>query len=186
MFPDFSKESISFKTVHIFGTFKAGIKPCFCEVSRMLFDQVMLTNGTINFDHETLVKKHALWSYIYYLYYYNYKRINVFSRMRKYNKNFKRWQASPLRFYETVIRELTLQDKHEISNENLILFINKLILENKDTMINPIIISLRKIMEIPNLTKLLEVTPYPSTITASRNARNPNRFSLDFNGNNYK
>jgi hypothetical protein len=143
-----SKKGISFKTHAIFGKkFKPDIHACFCSVSKLLFNETINIEGLIDFDnvgHQVSV--YELWSYIYYLYFYNNKNIDSFTRMMDNNNKYQKASAS--NFYNEVISNVQLDHGDMLNTESLILFINKVILDNQDIIVNPVIIYLKKILSL--------------------------------------
>lgn len=154
----FQKQKVSFNSKEVFDSkFKANIDTCFCVVSKLLFNNIINIDGSIDIDKAILLKKFQLWSYIYYLYFFNNKVIPEFIAM----KTAKNDKASAILFYDTVMK--TVNEKN-IQNakakvipfdiNTLIYFINIIIHKYEHNMTNPVIDYLNKILEkqiIPSL-----------------------------------
>ena len=150
---------ITFETKGVFGKRrkdKKNFEPVFCKcfyyVSRMLYREKINLDGSINFKHVNL-KKHELWSYIYYLYYYNHTRIQVFKNMNKGSTPNAEY------FYRQVISTIGIAEPKEpsVSVENLIMFINEIVNEYK-TLYNPLLMYLNKIIEKSKMLTLQGIT----------------------------
>ena len=144
----FEKATLSFKSIIMFGKeFKPSIDHSFCVVSKMMFFNHINIDGTINDDKASLLKKHELWSYIYYLYYYNNSSVEEFVKM----KNPKDGKANALQMYR-VVQEI-VQNQFVPSTEiapfdvnTLIYFINVITQRYGENMRNPVVDYLRKIL----------------------------------------
>jgi hypothetical protein len=113
----------------------------------MLFNANINVDGSIDVEKVGILKKYELWSYIYYLYYFNNKTLNEFKAMRT-EKNGK---ANAELFYNSVLA--TTSDS-SVDNNTLIYFINLIVHNNVDNLINPVIDYLKKILSkeiIPSL-----------------------------------
>lgn len=137
----FIKEDISFQTKEIFYGFKPLINECFCIVSSMLFNEIINPDGTIDFNRKVSVKE--LWSYIYYIYFYNNRHIPEFISMTNKKTN----KASAKRFFEVVKLSVDLPDAKTLSSESLVLFIDRMIHTKKKEIMIPIVIYLQKILD---------------------------------------
>ena len=77
------KATLSFKNATVFDKkFKTDIETCSCVVSKMFFAGKLNMDGTINKDNIPALRKYELWSYIYYLFYYNNSSIPEFAEMK--------------------------------------------------------------------------------------------------------
>lgn len=162
----FEKQRIAFSRKEIFGLkFKPTIDICFCTVSKMLFNGKINTDGTIDINQAVNLKKDELWSYIYYLYFYNHTNVTVFESM----KNKENGKASAEQFYAAVVS--MAEDELETSNTNantqpakpfdpttLIIFINEVIEEFGKELINPIFDYLGILLKKNVLTRLSGIT----------------------------
>lgn len=141
----FKKQKLSFKNKDIFGKFKPTINNCFCIVSKMLFSNKINIDGKIDFNAQ--LTKEELWSYIYYLFYNNHTNVQLFKDM----KNAK-GKANAELFYEAVLSRLenknseipangsvALRYAQKLDNATLIFFINTILDELKDELVNPVI-----------------------------------------------
>lgn len=73
---------ISFSTTSVFGRgFQPGIKSAICVVGNLLNSNLLMLDGTISLDALADVKKHQIWSYVYYLWHYNRDNIDAFAQM---------------------------------------------------------------------------------------------------------
>ena len=77
------KATLSFKSATVFDKkFKPDIETCSCVVSKMFFAGKLNMDGTVNKDNVSSLRKYELWSYIYYLFYYNNSSIPEFAEMK--------------------------------------------------------------------------------------------------------
>lgn len=137
----YEKSRVAFSRKEIFGNkFKPNINACFCTVSKMLFGDMINTDGTIDIDKSVNLSKEELWSYIYYLYFYNNTNVKVFKSM----KNEDNGKASAAHFYDTVISMVADAEDDEtkpakpFDTTTLIIFINNVLEEFGKELINPI------------------------------------------------
>jgi len=179
----FKKHKIAFSEKNIFGKkFKADIETCFCVISKLLFNEKINLDGTIDISFNSYFNNNKkiseLWSYIYYLCFYNRSFVPVFKRMmNKYNK-----KISAENFYSTVI----IFTRDDIDPENipiitldartLIIFINKVIEQYNKIMINPIFDYLGVLMK---KNSILKGTPIGSAFGSIK-------IETGNNSNNYK
>jgi len=77
--------------------FKNDIEVCFAVVAKMFFSGRIGQDGSIDVNNMVNTRKYELWSYIYYLYYYNNTSIEEFAAMKS-----KQGTASADKFYSTV------------------------------------------------------------------------------------
>lgn len=129
---------VAFSNKLIFGNrFSAIIDNCFCMVSKTLIDDNLNFDGTIDLSKETILKKDVLWSYIYYLYYYNNSSISEFNKMQ----DPKTGKADALLFYNAVrnTTDTIISFGQPLTTSLLIIFINNIINKYHDSLINPII-----------------------------------------------
>lgn len=164
----FEKKRIAFSRKEIFGTkFKSSIDDCFCVVSKMLFNDKINLDGTIDITQAANLKKEELWSYIYYLYFYNHTNVTIFTSMTNPDNG----KASAEKFYSAVI-SLT-EDENETTDTNsntnskpvksfdvttLIIFVNEVIEEFGKELVNPIFDYLSVLMKKNVLTRLSGIT----------------------------
>ena len=144
---------VSFSNFSVFDKrFKNDIEVCTCVVSKMIFAKKVNIDGSIDVSNMPTLRKHELWSYIYYLFYYNHTSIDEFAQM----KSKKIGVASAEGFYKTV-REVvdnqyvksmqnTLMRETGVENvavpmdvQTLIYFINIIVHKYGDNLTNPII-----------------------------------------------
>jgi hypothetical protein len=147
---------IDFDTQKVFGThFQPVFCKCFYYVSKILYHEKINLNGTINFEHVHTLKKHELWSYIFYLHYYNHTRIQLFKNMERHSIPDAR------RFFNVVMNTLEIptnaQENPRVTVENLILFIN-MIMKSYDNLYNPLLMYLNKIIEKNKMLMLQGIT----------------------------
>jgi len=144
----FTKARLSFAHKLVFEKdFKPNIERAFCVVSRMMFEDRINIDGTINMEQAGYLKKWQLWSYIYYLYYYNNSSVEEFVTM----KNPKNGKANAVLFYESVRKVIQNQyiGQDEITPfdvNSLIYFINVVSQKYGEDMKNPVVDYLRKIL----------------------------------------
>ncbi len=135
--------------------FKSDIETCSCVVGRMVFSKKINIDGSIDIDHTVDIRKYELWSYIYYLYYFNNTSIEEFVAM----KNTKTGTASAENFYRTVRDVVDNQFVSHINNASekdevivpldprtLAYFINLMIHKYEDGLANPIMDYLRDLI----------------------------------------
>jgi len=147
----YEKKKVAFTNKKVFGNrFKNNISLCFCKVTKMMFQEKINVNGTINIEMTNDLLLEELWSYIYYLYFYNKGSIDLFKSMM----DKKTRKATAIKFYETVIAytdirnsETSTKPAKPFDNTILIEFINKVLAEYKDDLINPVFDYLFKIMQ---------------------------------------
>ena len=153
----FIKKKISFSNKNIFGyNFKTNIEYCFCKTSKMLFSGKINHDGTIDEMRSDAFTKTELWSYIYYLYYYNNSDIDEFIAMKTENK------ADAMKFYN-VVATVSTGNTVDINKNTigiltpklLITFINRIIVNYPDDdIVNPIFDYLKILSKKQILTKL--------------------------------
>lgn len=158
----FKKKTISFSNTNIFGAqFRSGIKLCFSVVAKMLFDDKITISGGIESDKADNITLTELWSYIYYLYYYNSNDIPEFNNMKDDDGN-----ASGELMYNQV---RIIVDEEEFFNvrinkdveimhtTSLIYFINKMIIDYHDKIIIPVVEHLQNLLKKKNMNNNLSL-----------------------------
>jgi hypothetical protein len=162
----FEKKRIAFSRKEIFGIkFQPTIDKCFCTVSKMLFNSEINTDGTIDITQSVNLKKEELWSYIYYLYFYNHTNVVIFKSM----KNKENGKASGEQFYAAVISMVEGEEETTNTNVNtqpaksfdtttLIIFINNVIEEFGNELVNPIFDYLSLLLKKNILTRISGIT----------------------------
>jgi hypothetical protein len=163
----FKKKQVSFSTQEVFDVgFKPDVEACFCNVSRMLFKNVINIDGSIDMEQLVNVRKKELWAYVYYLYQYNNSTIPEFVRM----KNPVSGKADGQLFHDSVYDDKEFKNSNGNTNTNanlpktigtdivrLVYFINKMIHTYKTDLVNPVIDYLKQLMKKEMLTKLSEI-----------------------------
>lgn len=142
------KQSIAFSRRDVFGTkFMPNADHCFLMVSRMLFANAINPNGTFGMNNAANLRKDDVWSYIYYLYSYNNTILPVFKAMKSPIDG----KANAVLFYKAVA---DFMDDHSnitppppIDVTTLMLFTNKIVTENTDTIVNPIFDYLKVLLD---------------------------------------
>ena len=178
----FEKQRVAFTRKEIFGNkFKPAINPCFCTVSRMLFAGKINNDGTIDIDKAVDLKKEELWSYVYYLFFYNHTNAPV-SQSIKHAENGK---ASAVQFYEAII---SLVDRDEENDDTpakpfdtttLIIFINNVLEEFGKQLVNPIFDYLQVILNKNIMTRLSGITHITNgNANANGNASSHNKIKI--------
>jgi len=135
--------------------FKPDIETCSCIVGKMVFAKKINIDGSVDVDNMINIRKYELWSYIYYLYYFNNTSIDEFVAM----KNTKTGTASAENFYRTVRDVVDNQfvsriniasDKDEVvvplDPRTLAYFINMIIHKYEEDLANPIMSYLRELV----------------------------------------
>jgi hypothetical protein len=144
----FKKSKLSFKNILVFEKgFRPSIDNSFCVVSKMMFFNRINVDGTINVDQASYLRKRDLWSYIYYLYYYNNSSVEEFAMM----KNKTNGKANAVLFYKSV---QNIVQNQFINNDEilpfdvntLIYFINVICQKYGVNLRNPVVDYLRAIM----------------------------------------
>jgi hypothetical protein len=134
----FKKAKLSFKSAGVFDKeFKPNIDNVYCVIARLVFEGHINPDGSINDDQAGYLKKYQLWSYIYYLYYYNSSTVDIFSEMKD-----SKGKASAVEFYDAVARVVEnpfSSDYTPFDVNTLIYFINKVTHEYENRMRNPVI-----------------------------------------------
>jgi hypothetical protein len=170
----FEKQKISFKSKDVFDSkFTPNVDICFCTVSKLLFNNIINIDGSIDMEKAITLKKHELWSYIYYLYSFNNKTINEFIAMRTPRNN----KANAELFYNSVLEIIgkSTNSTSSIDINDLIYFINVIIHKYEDNLVNPVIGYLKKILSreiIPVLGNLSVKTGNSSNVTILTNPDN--------------
>lgn len=94
----FKRKKLAFNNQAMFEKqFSTVFETCFCVVSKMMFNNHVNIDGSINMEQAGFLRKYQLWSYIYYLYYYNNSSLEEFAAMKG-----ELGKASAVRFYEVV------------------------------------------------------------------------------------
>ena len=144
----FKKARLTFKDPAVFEKdFKGNLESSFCIISKMLFNNRINVDGTIDVAQGGFLRKYELWSYIYYLYYYNNSSVEEFVKM----KDPKSGKASALLFYETVRNTVDNQfiGEDEIVTmdvNTLIYFINIIVHKYGDNLRNPVVDYLKQLV----------------------------------------
>jgi hypothetical protein len=157
----FEKQKLQFSNKSVFGyAFKNNIDDCFCKTSKMLFAGKINPDGTVDESRADTFKKSELWSYIYYMYYYNNSDLDEFKAMR----TKKTGQANAILFYDvvkTVVdrRTVDINSAHEqsvkpLNTLYLIKFINNIIADSGDELVNPVIDYLKMLLSKKALLNL--------------------------------
>lgn len=180
----YQKSKLSFKNQTIFEkAFRPNIDKAFCVVSKMMFFNTINVDGSINPEKESQLHKYELWSYIYYLYYYNNTSVEEFARM----KNPDNGKANAVRFYrsvqEVVQNSFVPDDKIlPFDVRTLSFFINTLIHKYGNDLRNPVVDYLQQLLNnkeaMAQLKKFTLVTGQPpgnvSIVTDPQNVRRSN------------
>lgn len=135
----FRKKKLAFSNKTVFEKFSPSIDKCFCVTSRLMFEGRINIDGSVNMEQAGYLRKYQLWSYIYYLYYYNNTSVETFSTMMDPENG----KASAIRFYEVVKAVIKNQFIPEdsiipLDVNSLIYFINVMIHTYGQNMKNPI------------------------------------------------
>jgi hypothetical protein len=144
----FKKAGLSFKNKLVFEKdFKPSVDNSFCVVSKMMFFNRINIDGTINVDQASFLKKYELWSYIYYLYYYNNSSVEEFVDM----KNSKDGKANAVLMYKVVQKVVDNQFIKEgeivpFDVNTLVYFINVITQRYGENLRNPVVDYLRKLV----------------------------------------
>lgn len=155
----FEKARVAFTRKEIFGTkFRPAIDPCFCTVSKMLYAGLINSDGTIDIDKSGVISKQQLWSYVYYLWFYNHTNVLVFKSM----KSPENGKANAALFYSAVTMFVEGQDDNAreekpvkpFDTTTLILFISEVLEEFGKQLVNPIFDYLRVLLERDVITRL--------------------------------
>lgn len=144
-------KTVPFSNKDVYGKqFRPGIKLVFPIVAKMLFDDKINSSGGINADKSDNIDKTELFSYIYYLWYYNKSNIFPFTKMHD-GKD----KASGDLFYNYVQKTIKNDDLYNVTQtknitqidvSGLIYFINKTINENYGKILIPVIDHLQKLL----------------------------------------
>lgn len=144
----FKKAKVSFKNKVIFESdFRADIDRAFCVVSKMLFNNRINVDGSIDVNQAAMLRKYEVWSYIYYLYYHNQSIIEEFVAMQ----DPKSGKASAVRFYEVVRavvnNPLLAEDSIQPLDVNtLVYFVNFMVHKYQMDMMNPVVVYLQGLL----------------------------------------
>lgn len=155
----FVKKKIAFSDKKIFGyNFKSNIDYCFCKTSKMLFAGKINYDGTIDETKADTFSKSELWSYIYYLYYYNNSDIDEFIAMKSKDTN----KADAINFYNVIASvssgqsvDISINPIGLLTTKSLITFINRILTNYEDDeIVNPMFDYLKILSQKHILTKL--------------------------------
>jgi len=154
--PRKARALVSFSNAALFDKkFKSDIETCSCIVGKMFFAKKINIDGSIDVENMVNLRKFELWSYIYYLYYFNNTSIDEFSTM----KNPKDGKASAENFYKTVrdvvdnqyvakVNEGSVKDVVvPLDPRTLSYFINMIVHRYEKDLTNPIIDYVREVVE---------------------------------------
>lgn len=137
----YEKLRIAYSREEIFGKhFKPSINDCYCRTAKIFFNNKINTDGSIELTKESKFKREDLWSYLYYLYYYNHSIIQEFKEIVNVSKD----KSSAEKFYNIIIKIFNINDNvsksaKPLDNIILIKFINYIIKEySSKNLINPI------------------------------------------------
>ncbi len=113
-----------------------------------MIKDVLNIDGSIDITKTGELKKYELWSYIYYLYYFNNTTLEEFALMKD---NDNKGKASAIKFYEvvrnTVNNQFVPQDKIiPLDVNTLSYFINILVHKYEENLTNPIVHYLQKLL----------------------------------------
>jgi hypothetical protein len=155
-------DKTNFHDKQIFGQgFQPGLKSCMPGIGTLFQEDILKLDGTINLERMGKVTKTVVWTYIYYLWYYNKETVEVFKKMTDDSQKVKK--ASATLFSVAVKEYIQKQNPDKIlskartfSKENLVSFVNDTVKENKD-------------IKIPVLQQL-----YKKLLNASRNNQSVN------------
>jgi hypothetical protein len=151
----YTKQRIAFSKKELFGNhFKPGMDSCFCRVSRLVFEGKINPDGTIDINKSGQFTKDDLWSYIYYLFFYNNTNIPVFTSMVNQNNG----KASAPLFYQAVFNSESTPLNADIPT--LILFINETLNKYGDELVNPIFDYLKVIMQKNIINKISGISVF--------------------------
>ena len=129
----YTKQRIAFSKKELFGNhFKPGMDSCFCRVSRLVFEGKIMSNGRIDISNIKGLGKDDLWSYIYYLFFYNNTNIPIFTSMVNQNNG----KASAPLFYQAVFQVENTPLNADFPT--LIVFINDILDKYGEELVNPI------------------------------------------------
>jgi hypothetical protein len=156
--PDKPKK-LAFTNAAVFDKkFKADIEQCFSVSAKMLFSKRINIDGSIDTNNLVNTRKYELWSYIYFLYYYNNTSIDEFSSMKNTRGGI--GGASAENFYNTVRTVVTNQYINSLNPiqpkaseyipydpQTLAYFINYIVHKYGDNLKNPIIDFIRELLE---------------------------------------
>lgn len=146
------KSELTFKTTAVFEkNFTPAIDAAFCVVSRMMFFNRIDVDGTIKEADMSKLRVSELWSYIYYLFYYNSSSVEEFVRMKERGQGLNRGKASALLFYRSVQQEVSNQFVKDdeivpFDVNTLAFFVNKVVLKYKGLLRNPVVDFLQQII----------------------------------------
>jgi len=186
----FTKQRIAFSRKEIFGSkFKATIDACFCVVSKMLFNDKINIDGTIDITEASNLKKEELWSYIYYLYFYNHSNVTIFQSMTNKDNG----KASAEQFYAAVVSLTENENENAYTDVNvnvnshpakpfdistLIIFINEVIEEFGKELVNPIFDYLSVLMKKNVMTRLSGITIKTHENASGNSSQNANKIRI--------
>ena len=151
------KRMVAFTNIQVFDKkFKADIEACFSTVAKMLFAKKIGVDGSVDTTNTVNLRKYELWSYIYYLFYYNNTSIEEFASMKSKGGL---GGASAENFYKTVrdvvdnryVTALSIETGKPdavvpFDIQTLAYFLNYIIHKYEDDLSNPIIDYVKEIL----------------------------------------
>ena len=132
-------EPLNFKNQIVFGkTFIAQIESAQCKVSGLLFNGKLSEDGTFNIKNMAGITVDDVWSYIYYLYFYNKNNNDIFMNMKSQGE---REKASAIKMYNAVYNELELNSRpySHLEPHVLATFTNNILKRYGEEINNPVI-----------------------------------------------
>jgi hypothetical protein len=149
----------------------------------MLFNNRINVDGSIDVENAGFLKKYQLWSYIYYLYYFNNSSVEEFVMMKNKENN----KAKAVLFYEvvkSVVQNQFVNTEEIVSFDvnSLVYFINVIVHKYGINLRNPVIDYLRQLMSnketVAKLRNFTLVTGKDADgvtlVTAPENVKNAN------------
>lgn len=136
---ELSLSDISFNTKSVFGRkFTPGIKVCVGVVGSMMNKSLLQVDGTISQDIAQKVRKSEIWSYVYYLWYYNKDVIRVFEDMTSFEQKKPKAIGEKFAIVFADLMEKSgidkgttdMQLKSVFTKERILITLNKLVRDN--------------------------------------------------------
>lgn len=167
----YQKKKLAFSNRTIFEKFSPSIDRCFCVVAKMMFANRINIDGSIDMSQAGFLKKNEVWSYIYYLFYYNNTTLEEFATMRDEEKG----KASAIRFYEVVkavVQNQFIADDKVVPLDinTLIYFVNAIVHKYGENMKNPVVDYLISVLDkhkgVTHLNKLSVITGTNASVVA--------------------
>lgn len=112
-----------------------------CIMVNLLLNGVLNFDGTCDLEYSVVPKKRELWAYIFYLWFINYSKLDIFFKMGIDDPTDNHYKPDPARFVQTIRDTLSshglLLDPYFLHNKDLMQFINHVFKVHQQDVQNP-------------------------------------------------